>query len=381
MPVRIPKYRKRRDRNSGFVECPRGQKTYFPGRYDSPESRAAYNRWLRGHLGEPESGITLPPNPGCATVADLVLAFLDWAKLYYLRDGKAGSEYHCLRAATIPLLKAADCVLVRHFSPRDLKAVRAAMIERKWTRETVNDQVGRVRRIFKWGVEHELAPESVWRTLQAVAPLAKGRTAAPESRGISPVDPAVVSATLKELGPVVTAMVRLQEASGMRPQDVCGIRPADIDQSGDVWIYRPTAHKGDWREGEAAERIVALGPKAQAILRLWMDRDPQAYCFSPIESEVVRRTAGSRGKQRPDRKPRACYTTASYRRAIHRAADAAGVPRWSPNRLRHAAGTAIRKQFGLEAAQVYLGHAKADVTQVYAARDLALARKIAREVG
>jgi hypothetical protein len=35
----------------------------------------------------------------------------------------------------------------------------------------------------------------------------------------------------------------------------------------------------------------------------------------------------------------------------------------------------------LEAAQVVLGHPKADVTQVYAERDLALAEKVAREVG
>ena len=42
---------------------------------------------------------------------------------------------------------------------------------------------------------------------------------------------------------------------------------------------------------------------------------------------------------------------------------------WAPNRLRHTRATEVRKQFGLEAAQVILGHAKADVTQVYAERD------------
>ncbi len=42
---------------------------------------------------------------------------------------------------------------------------------------------------------------------------------------------------------------------------------------------------------------------------------------------------------------------------------------WAPNRLRHARATEIRRTYGLEAAQVILGHAKADVTQVYAERD------------
>ena len=55
--------------------------------------------------------------------------------------------------------------------------------------------------------------------------------------------------------------------------------------------------------------------------------------------------------------------------------------RWSPNQLRHTAGTAIRKRFGLEAAQVILGHASADVTQIYAERDLQKAVDIMREVG
>ena len=32
--------------------------------------------------------------------------------------------------------------------------------------------------------------------------------------------------------------------------------------------------------------------------------------------------------------------------------------RWSPNQLRHAAATEVRKQFGLEAAQIILGHSR-----------------------
>jgi integrase len=59
----------------------------------------------------------------------------------------------------------------------------------------------------------------------------------------------------------------------------------------------------------------------------------------------------------------------------------AGVPHWHPNQLRHTHATEVRRRFGLEAAQVMLGHARADVTQVYAERDLALATKVAAEMG
>ncbi len=54
---------------------------------------------------------------------------------------------------------------------------------------------------------------------------------------------------------------------------------------------------------------------------------------------------------------------------------------WHPHQLRHTAATEIRRTFGLEAAQVALGHAAADVTQIYAERDLELARKVAAKLG
>ena len=57
------------------------------------------------------------------------------------------------------------------------------------------------------------------------------------------------------------------------------------------------------------------------------------------------------------------------------------MPVWRPNRLRHSRATEIRRRYGLEAAQVALGHSRADVTQVYAERDLALAERVAREIG
>jgi len=58
-----------------------------------------------------------------------------------------------------------------------------------------------------------------------------------------------------------------------------------------------------------------------------------------------------------------------------------GVPHWAPNQLRHSAATRVRRELGLEAAQVVLGHAAADVTQVYAESNRALAQRVMREIG
>ena len=54
---------------------------------------------------------------------------------------------------------------------------------------------------------------------------------------------------------------------------------------------------------------------------------------------------------------------------------------WHPNQLRHTYATKVRKEHGLEAAQVLLGHSKADTTQIYAERDQALAVGIAAKIG
>ncbi len=43
--------------------------------------------------------------------------------------------------------------------------------------------------------------------------------------------------------------------------------------------------------------------------------------------------------------------------------------------------TVVRKDFGLEAAQVVLGHSRADVTQIYAERDLEMAERVIKQIG
>lgn len=69
------------------------------------------------------------------------------------------------------------------------------------------------------------------------------------------------------------------------------------------------------------------------------------------------------------------------RKTIIAGCELAKVPAFAPNRLRHSAGTEVRAKFGLEAAQVVLGHTRADVTQTYAERDQAKAREVARKIG
>ena len=57
------------------------------------------------------------------------------------------------------------------------------------------------------------------------------------------------------------------------------------------------------------------------------------------------------------------------------------MPPWSPLQLRHTRATEIRGRYGLEAAQTVLGHAKADVTQIYAEPNERLAVDVMLKIG
>ena len=132
----------------------------------------------------------------------------------------------------------------------------------------------------------------------------------------------------------------------------------------------------------------------------WLKLDPQAPIFSPEAGEKLRRRrqrAQRRTRVQPSqvvrgelratradervRAPGEVYCVESYRRAIARACKKAGVEAWAPARLRHNAAERIRREFGLEAARCYLGHADIRTTQLYSSMDEAKAMSAALQVG
>ena len=60
---------------------------------------------------------------------------------------------------------------------------------------------------------------------------------------IGPVEDSAVELTLPYLPTTVADMVRLQRLTGMGPDEVCQLRPRDVDRTGDVWSYTPDHHK------------------------------------------------------------------------------------------------------------------------------------------
>ncbi len=252
-------------------------------------------------------------------------------------------------------------------TPKKLKRVREFMIRADLCLNTVNTRINRIRACCAWGVAEELVDASVLTGLKTVRALAEGRCAARVTDDVAPVAWDVVEATLKHLPAVLQAMVLIQWYTGMRPSEVCRIRPGSISRTEypNCWIYTPFRHKNTWR-GKKYVRKIAVGPKAQAVLRPYLLRPDDAPCFQHGRTWVP--GPGT-------------YTANTYAAAIKRAAKLANMPHWYPLQVRHSTGTMIRKMVGLEAAQVVLGHQDAETTEIYAKADEALAVEVMAKYG
>ncbi len=358
----VPTVRRHARRNVAVCDyhCPRTGKRRQAvlGPWKSPEAAAAYRRLLADLAAARPAPGTKPvvraQSRLCSapTVAAVAAAYLTHAAAYYRRaDGTQTSQVSCTGAVAGHLVAAAGRLPAADFGPADLKAVRDRMVARGNARPYVNAQVARVVRMFRWACEETppLVPPETWAALKSVRPLQLMRTTAPEPGPVGPVGVRDVAATLRHLSAPAAAMVRWCWRTGCRPQDVCGLTPAQIDRAGPVWVVRPRDHKTAWR-GQVREYYA--GPRAQRDVAAVLAACPAGeYVFSP------RRLLGRGGAK---------WRVASLAQAVERACVRAGVPHWHPNQIRHAAGTRFRREHGLEVAQVLLGHKSLAATQIYA---------------
>jgi integrase len=304
----------------------------------------------------------------------------------------------------------------KRFGPLALKAIRQKLItqpistrikvtdpatgQRVWqekvlrvglARGVINQRINRIRRLFRWGVENELVPSSVLEALRAVQGLQRGRSAARETAKVRPVRNALVDATLPHLSFTVADMIRLQLLTGMRSGEVVIMRACDIEMGHPVWLYKPGRHK---MEHAGFERIVALGPRAQEIVRRYLKTNMRAYLFSPRDSVLafrqqqrqkrqspVQPSQVCRAKRRPRRRPGERYDVRAIAHAVRRACVKAGVEHWHPHQLRHTKATEIRREYGLDAARALLGQHAPQVTELYAELDQTKAMEVARKLG
>ncbi|MFO0798991.1 MAG: site-specific integrase [Gemmataceae bacterium] len=387
----LPTYK----RNKNEARCWVGGRWLSLGPWDSPQSRAEFARVCAELAAGTSAAVAARSATTGRTVAEIIVAFKEHAERYYVGpDGVPTGE----AAEYGPALKIVRQLYghtpAREFGPVALKAVREAMVGKGWCRTGVNRQVNRVRRCFKWAASEELIPGAVVANLSTLAGLRKHRTTARETDPVMPVPEADYLAALPFMVPTVRAMVQLQRLAGLRPGEVRNLTPEDLNTAGELWVYAPSKHKMAWM---GREKAIPLPPSARAIIepRL-VGLKPDELVFTPAAARAERYAAlraARKSKVQPsqvrrgeDRSRKALkvpgrFTKEGYGSAISNACKRAGVRPWAPGRLRHNFGSEVRDRFGLDVAQVLLGHAHADVTQVYAQKTLVKAMEAARALG
>lgn len=410
----------RHHRPSGQAVVTLSGEDHYLGPFNSKASRDEYKR----KVGEWEVAGCAPHrsrNARDLTISELCNAYRKYAEGYFVKNGKQTATVFRIKAMITYLRESYAKTPAREFGPLALQAMQKGLAAKNLSRSYVNDLCDSIKAMFRWGSNQELVPPSVYHALQPVPGLKRGRTKARETEPVGPVADHVVEATLPKLPRIIADMVRIQRYCGCRPGEICQLRPGDLDRAGAVWCFMPASHK---TEHHGRERRIYIGPQAQAILCPYLLRGETYNCFQPCESESERNKLRReqrqspltpsqkrrKAKRKPERTAGDCYTADSYRRAITRACDlldraakqaandqaeAVGesppysmvkgekrlFPEWSPNQLRHSAATLLRDKFGIEAAQLVLGHSDPRITLVYAERNFAAAAKIMGEVG
>jgi integrase len=397
----------------------------LPGEYDSLESRKAFAQLLVEIVSSPTKA---PATPDNLTLAEVFSAFLDHAEQQYRHpDGTPTGQLSAVKVAIKAFRELYADLPIAEVGPLCVKAARAIWVAEKHARVECNRRVAILKRILKWGVSEQIVPPLVYQSICTITGLQKGKTTARELPPVKAVDDRVVEATLPHLNRHIRGLIEFQRLTGCRPGEACRLRRSDIDIGGAIWLYQPTQHKGTWR---GKSRTVAIGPKAQELLKEFFAPNITDYLFSPQRAvkEVIAERAEKRktprwpshmkrnvDKRKNTRKLKERYTKGSYELAVDRGCDRAfPAPdplgqregetiatwnarltaeqktelkawqkshRWSPNQLRHAHGTKVRKAFGLEAAGAALGHSKMSATEVYAERDAQLAATVAAKLG
>jgi integrase len=326
-------------------------------------------RWRANGQGEVPAA---PPASRTVTVAEALAAYLDDT-----RGRVSAGQFDRIRTAAEVAGRLYGATPAAQFGPLALAAVRAELTRARsrrpphgpLSRTYVNHLAGCLQTAWLWAESRQMVPPHHGITLQSVRALREGEGGR-ETDPRQPVAPEVVAATLPHCGRVLAAMVRFQQLTGCRPQDVCRLTPGRVSRSPAeilypmprlavaafadgptgklLWVYCPERHK---TRKLGKPRIVVVGPEAQAVLTPFLDRPAAARCFTPAEAAADGRRGRALAAGRSwARRPGAAWTTQAYgqslKRAVRRAnrVRAAGglpaLPEWVPHQLRHGAATA-----------------------------------------
>lgn len=361
----------------------------------SPEAQARYAEVLArvaAGLSPVPTERAAPAALSAPTVADVVTR---WQAEELPRHDPAGRGPEMYRLALRPLVRLYGSLPAADFHAAAMEALQLSMATGAWmtpeeqaaqtrrkqaiglNRRVLARRVGDIRRVWKWAERKGLVPRGSAEHLKT-CPLPP-----PSDRRVRRGKPpritleADLRKVLPHAVPPVAALLEIGWLCGARPGELRILRTCDVDRETGpvvdgtrVWLYRPMKHKNSWRD---QDRVIALGPAAQAVLAPWLREDqPEAYLFCKL--------AKKRCKDRPSE-----YTTEPYGRhalckAIRRACKKAGAKLTNYSN-RHAFRMRAGREVGDEAARAAMGHRTITTTAHYGTLDVEQAARAARKLG
>lgn len=272
--------------------------------------------------------------------------------------------------------------------------------KKHYVRRGINDTLEWIKKIIEWGVGRRIVSIETFMSIQKeFKPLKMGQKGAKDNIKREKITEEEFEKVVNTVTSVVGDMFRLLWHTGMRPCEVCEMRPFDILRDDpECWIYIPGRDKspvGDHKTTHFEKvKVIALAGECIDILSKRIDDfDSKEYIFSPKESiDEHRKTKrknrktplscgnkpGSNKKQNPKRKPSEKYSNNSFRQAIQRACKRVGVKQLTTYDLRRTAATKTRAELGKDAAGTLLGHVETSTTDIYLLEEVQEAMKLAK---
>lgn len=382
--TRIPKYRHHKGSGQALVEL--NKRRIYLGAFGSPESKQRYERlvaeWLMNGRKTP---IQAHERITVDEIAAHYLSSLDRDQKYLKPDGSKSTRFGEVKLALRQLCQDHGFMKAEDFSVTDLRVIQHRMMDQKLRVGTINARIATIKRVFKHAATHELVPSTRYESVRLLENIAQGQRPELDSEKVECVCEADIEAILSLVPRPVWGLIQTQLLTAARPGELVQLRARDIQRLPEGCWYADLTHHKTAHHGK--QRRLIFGPKAQAVLTEFLptEKPLDAPVFSAVEAKMQGRMDGSSpSREAPtgkDRIPTGFYRVDSYRRAIRRACKEAGIPPWSPNQLRHNAGTRIRNDHGVEVAQVILGHTTIKTTEIYAEPNHKAATDIMAKLG
>ena len=390
------------------------------GSQPEAEIRIAFERWIELYLKQPSKTLSFSSpyealeymiNP---TTITTVGQLFEKYQAYYrknapeVRNGLEHPDLRLIRRAYYFIQPYSEWP-VDSLGPDELNEIKKKMLKHKYkngkqektyTRRGINDTLKWVKKILKWGVGRNILKiETLIGIENELKLLRIGEKGVKDNIRRKRITEEEFKKVISVSTSVIGDMLRLVWNTGMRPYEICEMRPLDILRDDpECWIYIPSRdyspvgkHK-TVRYGKV--KVIPLAGECIDILSKRIDDfDSKEYIFSPKDSVAEYRQTkrknrktplscgnrpGSNRKDNPKKKPGHMYTNSSFAQACKRACKRAGVEEFVPYDLRRTVATKTRAELGKEAARTLLGHAQGSTTEIYLLDEVMEAMKVAK---